>query len=706
MRIDLAVLESLGINLYSNAAAVLAEVVANAWDADANSVKIDWNQQSSTITINDDGTGMTLRQLNERYLTVGYQKRDEEGKVSDLHQRPFMGRKGIGKLSVFSLADDVEVFSAREGEKNGLKIAVKDLRKSIELHEEYHPAEISIPSDMQARGTRIILTNLNKKRSAVPMKALRRRIARRFDVLNFAKSDPARFEIVLDGKRVGIDDREDLKRLEYVWHLGRNELTKKQLPKAKRQWVLDATVDKGQGWALEGWFGTVEKPEDLKDPDDPQESLRNIIILARKRPIQEGILDQLDFNKIFASYVTGQIRAEFLDIDGESDIATSDRQRLMEDDPRVEQLIKTLRQKFNEASEQWSKQRPKDKFKALTNSYPAIQTWASNRPESQRAAAKKMIATIASLRVEHESERRELYRAGVLAFERVALQAGTEQFEKLASVTAADILPLLATQRSYEDALYVQILRSRLEAITQLEKLINGDVLEAVLQTHLFDNMWILDPSWEGATGNKNMELRLKDARAGLFDVNEEAEKAQGRIDISYRNTAGSHMIIELKKYERKVSIAELVEQGSKYHEALTEVLYKQGVKGARVETVFVLGERPKAGYLGSLSYEDFLAKEMSPINGRVLYYDELLKNAQAQYEEYTNVTYSDTDLDRVLQSLDANSAEDAPAEEESPDVVGESVDSVQPDPAQEGADPRPKPTMVAQFIARRTPIN
>jgi hypothetical protein len=36
MTVDLNVLEHLGINLYSNIAAVLTEAVANAWDADAN----------------------------------------------------------------------------------------------------------------------------------------------------------------------------------------------------------------------------------------------------------------------------------------------------------------------------------------------------------------------------------------------------------------------------------------------------------------------------------------------------------------------------------------------------------------------------------------------------------------------------------------------------------------------------------------------
>ena len=41
MSINLQVLNHLGLNLYSNTSAVLSEVVANAWDADAKEVLIE-----------------------------------------------------------------------------------------------------------------------------------------------------------------------------------------------------------------------------------------------------------------------------------------------------------------------------------------------------------------------------------------------------------------------------------------------------------------------------------------------------------------------------------------------------------------------------------------------------------------------------------------------------------------------------------------
>ena len=58
LTISLNTLEHLGINLYSNMAAVLSEIVANAYDADATRVRIEWDQSNDRIVIEDDGSGL------------------------------------------------------------------------------------------------------------------------------------------------------------------------------------------------------------------------------------------------------------------------------------------------------------------------------------------------------------------------------------------------------------------------------------------------------------------------------------------------------------------------------------------------------------------------------------------------------------------------------------------------------------------------
>ena len=61
MSLSLNVLNHLGINLYSNIPAVLSEIVANSWDADAK--RVDITIAEDQIIIEDDGCGILLYRL-------------------------------------------------------------------------------------------------------------------------------------------------------------------------------------------------------------------------------------------------------------------------------------------------------------------------------------------------------------------------------------------------------------------------------------------------------------------------------------------------------------------------------------------------------------------------------------------------------------------------------------------------------------------
>ena len=70
MRVGLDALRHLGAGLHGSIPAALAEAVANAWDADAGRVDIRTGP-GGTITIQDDGSGMTVSDANEKYCAPG-----------------------------------------------------------------------------------------------------------------------------------------------------------------------------------------------------------------------------------------------------------------------------------------------------------------------------------------------------------------------------------------------------------------------------------------------------------------------------------------------------------------------------------------------------------------------------------------------------------------------------------------------------------
>ena len=98
MKIELTVIEDLGIKLYSRLPEILSEVVANAWDANASMVEISLQEgnvdSNSTIIVRDDGHGMTYEEIGNKYLRVGRKRRNEEGGKNDGGKKGRHGNKG------------------------------------------------------------------------------------------------------------------------------------------------------------------------------------------------------------------------------------------------------------------------------------------------------------------------------------------------------------------------------------------------------------------------------------------------------------------------------------------------------------------------------------------------------------------------------------------------------------------------------------
>src|SRR2546430_17381889 len=107
--ISLSVLNHLGRNLYRSFATVLGEAISNSWDADADNVRIYLAASGDSFWIKDDGVGMTADDFQNKFLKIGYSKR-KTGRRSP-EGRPFIGRKGIGKLALLSCARKISVIS-------------------------------------------------------------------------------------------------------------------------------------------------------------------------------------------------------------------------------------------------------------------------------------------------------------------------------------------------------------------------------------------------------------------------------------------------------------------------------------------------------------------------------------------------------------------------------------------------------------------
>lgn len=648
MTIDLQILNHLGINLYSNAAAVLSEAVANAWDADAQNVSIDI--QNEYILICDDGKGMSQDDINSRFLKVGYSKRENEGDKTS-KGRNTMGRKGIGKLSLFSIADIVDVYSFKDGQKNCFRMSIDEIKEVIKQKKDYHPGTISLdPMVKDGVGTTLILRNLKRKRTDRTASALKKRLARRFSVIGLRRTlengEEDAFSVFVNDEQVTNADREDLKRLEFIWEFGGKEvLQKEDLPNLKKRDFLEDVVSDNQEWRVKGWLGAVAEPKQLNSKTVG--NLNNVIVISRGRLIQENILDKISDGRIFTKYLTGQIEADFLDQSNSDDIATSDRQRIIEDDDRYRELLNFIRRAVTQIGNKWTDWRNDARVADAVKEYPKIDEWLSNLPNMQKRPAQKMIGMIRGLHIDDGNQRRDLFRSSIVAFERLRLRDAAHM---LTEITAEKLLPLLADLSTLEGSLYRDIISSRVEVIQKFENLVDADEKEKILQKHLFENLWLLDPGWERAAGSERMEKTLKKDYPEFSDNLSEKEK-KGRYDIKYRTNVGQHILVELKRAGRKLSLNDLRIQGEKYFSALTKCLRKMGEMQPQISIVFVLGDTVKElddGVFDSKYVEDSL----KPLNARIVYYNELITNALNRYKDYLDSQKKVNAIDQLLQGI------------------------------------------------------
>lgn len=628
MTVDLNVLDHLGINLYSNIAAVITEAVANAWDADAENVEITIDPDGQWIEITDDGIGMNVADMNDKYLRVGYRRREEDdphGRTT-AKGRQVMGRKGLGKLSLFSIADQIDLQSSKDGQAHGLRMSVEGIKESVRNKEpHYSPEALPLDEINVKKGTKIILREIKRQRLGRGAAALRMRLARRFSVIG----ELYKFKISIDGQPVTTDDRGDLRIAQFLWTMGDFAPEASSVPKMLEQEKLPSRFDGWEeGWKVDGWIGTARTPKQLDSEDAG--NLNGIVVFARGRLFHENILDKVNDGRLYTKYLTGQIEADFLDDDELADIATSDRQRVQEDDPRYTALLSFLRSRLAEVERRWSEWRRKHEVKDAQETSPALKEWLGSLPDGFQKSAESLIAKLSALPVDDQADRKLLYQHGILAFERMRIRGSAE--ELVESVHDVDkLLAVLADRDALEASLYRDIVKSRLDAIKDFQGLVDEDAKEKVLQQYLFDHLWLLDASWERATESEIMESRLPAEGVIVEDLTKKEEL--GRVDIAYRTNAGKHIIVELKKAGRKMKLLELQEQGQTYVDKLKKILLAQGHSTPNIEVVFVIGKHLD----DEKDNPDRVKASMAAISpgSRIVHYDELIVGAQNSYSEY-----------------------------------------------------------------------
>lgn len=512
MKIERTIIDKLGLKMYDKVSAVVAELISNSYDADAEHVTVNIplgkslatkkGEKGFVIEIIDDGHGMTPVQANDFYLKVGIDRRKEPmlGAESREKHRPVMGRKGIGKLAPFGVCKKIEIRSAG-GEKTDKGYLVSHfqldydhiIQETADQDDEYRPRSLDDDGgfDMQ-RGTLIRLTDFLPRN--VPVReVLERQLSQRFLPLPDFKiavvdSNPEgigeEFTVgataipVMEGTKVSVDNRP----------------------------ILTA---EGLSLPVRGWIGLA------------QQAYKNVEF-AGVRIYARGKLAAItrDFGApagfageyVARSYLVGEIIADWLD--DEDDLIQTDRQDILWSSDKGNafsawglMLIKEVARKGREPH----RKKVRDAFIEISNLDRVARE--RFRDDELSNAAVELGGLIGGFASEEELADEDYVKDLsdiILAITPHKLLLDTfREIEKMAEggkVALADLAKIFKTSRIAQIASLGQIADEKVRAIDALEKSIrNPSTEEADLQKILTDAPWLIRARWEPLTSNQSL---------------------------------------------------------------------------------------------------------------------------------------------------------------------------------------------------------
>lgn len=351
--ISLSILNHLGRNLYRSFITVLGEAISNSWDADAKKVWIYIDRDNNTLVIKDDGFGMTESDFQNKFLKIGYSKR-KDNTTSTASGRPFIGRKGIGKLALLSCAKRITVLTKTANtdlvggviDNSGLDEAIKDdvsaneyslIEPSKEIIEKYN-------KDF-SNGTIILFDEINdgiKNR----IEYIRKLVALYF---RFSLLDSS-FSIILNDNEIKLEELKELMdNTQLLWRINnpndpylKDYLEKQDTLKRK----ADLSIE---GPSINGFIASVEKPSMLKIRGSDEKVSIDLYVNGRLR--EKDILKHIPTARIVESYLYGQIH--YNDLDDENDRFTSSREGVVSDDPKFLNLLKEVEKLLKKIIEDW-----------------------------------------------------------------------------------------------------------------------------------------------------------------------------------------------------------------------------------------------------------------------------------------------------------------------------------------------------------------
>lgn len=552
-------LEHLGAQMYKRRDTALAELVANSWDAGATRVVLtvpttDYNPLKSQITISDDGVGMGEHQVEREYLVVGRNRRSGDGNLAV--ERKIMGRKGIGKLAGFGIANAIEVETTRGGETTRFAMRIADLKiDATELADIPINGTVEAVEHHQSSGTTIRLTGL-KQVTPPDIDALIESLGRRFSRVVHGE-----MTIVVNGITVS----EPTIDFEY------------RVP--EDGWA-EAVLGSHTVRYFYGFSKTV-----LKSP-----LLRGFTLYANGKTAQAPPFyfgtETTASGQHGTRYMYGAVEVDYLDegTDDESDLISTDRQEIDWEVAEVEKLERWGAGLTRSALREWVARKERNiEDEVFANEH--LRARISRLDEPSQKQLRKAIRMIG--RSEADPDKLIEF-AGTLisAFEYRHFHDVTSEIEALEDpkeLTA--LLSHLTEWKVLESRAILEVVRGRIQISDKFHSMLVNDAPETApkkgmenLHDLIADYPWLLNPEWQVLYEERSITRQLREW--GTEDIKPDERE---RYDFLALRGTRELLVIEIKRSGHSATLEDL-QRLQRYRENL-----RRGTD-SKVSMVFVRG--------------------------------------------------------------------------------------------------------------------
>jgi len=161
------IVKLLGRESIANPNVAILEMIKNAWDNDATLVEVafcDLTSGKGKLTIRDNGTGMTLKEIRENWMVAATDAKVTSPTTERLG-RPKIGEKGIARFALENLSESLTVISKPEGQSEGHRILFDwtQFEKSDAKFEKIPNECYSFSKRKDEHGLECVLTPLREK---------------------------------------------------------------------------------------------------------------------------------------------------------------------------------------------------------------------------------------------------------------------------------------------------------------------------------------------------------------------------------------------------------------------------------------------------------------------------------------------------------------------------------------------------------------